>query len=233
MATFMRTVIVACLCFMWAVPTHAQESPRPFVSVALVLAVDVSVSIDTSEFVVQRSGYADAFRSEAVLAAIQASGGPVAVTLVQWSSKGEYKQTIGWHVIDSPASAEEFAMRIESMPRDFDGNTCIADAIAFSTQLALSAPFKALRKVIDISGDGRSDCDEGNALNKARHAATSKGITINGLAIQDPYSHYNLLEYYRESVIAGDRSFVLGADRKNTFSDALRQKLEMELVAQL
>lgn len=198
------------------------------VDLALVLAVDVSASVDTNRYNLQRDGLAAAFASEAVVEAI-ASGehGRIAVTLVEWSGPANQKQMIPWTLVDSPEAARAFGSAIAESPRAFADFTSIGGAIEFSVALFASSGFEPSRRVIDVSGDGSSN--SGTPVAAARAAALARGITINGLAILA--SEPRLDSYYEENVMGGDGAFVIVAQDFEAFSHAMLSKLVREIAA--
>ncbi len=202
---------------------------RP-VDVALVLALDSSSSVDYGEYALQARGLAQAFRDERVRAAID--GGAyraVAVAVVEWASAGAGNQAlnIDWHIIDSPQAADQFADELENMPRAFDaGGTSIHDGLLFAQAQFDSCPCAPLRRVVDVSGDGRENTR--NDVTAARDRLVAAGITINGLPIRNEYA--DLDQYYRQSVIGGADAFIVPALGYTDFARAITEKLERELL---
>jgi hypothetical protein len=195
------------------------------VSLQLVLAIDTSTSVGPAEFNLQKNGYAQAFQSAAVQSAIAATpGGSIAATFVQWSGGPQQVQSIGWTLINNAATANAFATSIASLARVFDGTTAIGSAIDFSAGL-FDTDFTSTRKVIDVSGDGRSN--SGTSVTAARDAAVARGITINGL----PIGGTSLVLYYEQNVIGGPGAFVEAAASFNDFADAIGRKLEKEIIS--
>ena len=127
----------------------------PAVNVELVIAVDVSYSMDMDELAIQREGYAQAIVSKDFLQALRAGpGSKVAVTYFEWSMSGDEKIIIPWRVIDGPESADAVAAEIMKTPVRRASSTSISGAISFALQLFEESPYRGLRRVIDISGDG-------------------------------------------------------------------------------
>ena len=154
----------------------------PSVNVELVIAVDVSYSMDMDELAVQREGYAQAFVSKDFLQALRAGpSSKVAVTYFEWSMSGDEKIILPWRVIDGPELADVVATEIMKTPVRRGSSTSISGAINFALQLFKENPYRGLRRVIDISGDGPNN--DGAPVTVARDAALQKGITINGLPI--------------------------------------------------
>jgi hypothetical protein len=206
--------------------------------VLLVLAADVSRSIDRAKFELQRQGYAAAIGSPQVLDAIRS--GPhrrIAVSYVEWSGFGAQKLVIDWTAIGDDAAAREFADRVLEAPRSFADRTSISGGIEFAMGLLEHAPFEAPRRTIDVSGDGTNN--SGRDVNLVRDEAVAKGVTINGLVILSdrPMSfnpeHTNppggLENYYRDNVIGGPGAFVTVAQDFNSFGNAILSKLIAEI----
>ncbi len=211
------------------------------VDVALLLAADVSRSIDDEEFALQRRGYAAAITNPDVLDAIRSGRhGAIVVSFVEWAGEGEEKTVVDWTLIGEAADARKFAAALADAPRSYVGRTAIGSAIDFSMGLFSESGFAADRYVIDVSGDGTSN--QGRSVTEARDAALSAGATINGLAIfnrlaaaQGGYLalHTNppggLTKYYRDNVIGGPGSFVVPIDDFNNFEEAMIRKLVAEV----
>lgn len=205
------------------------------VDVELVLAADVSGSMQLEELAIQRRGYAEAFRSRDVIEAIVHGGyGRVAVTYVEWAGKGAQSVIVPWTLIDSSEDAFALADRLlEDTPRNMR-RTSISDAIRFSASLFQDNDYRGIRRVIDISGDGPNN--HGGPVLRARNEALAAGITINGLPIMTmrsvPESVYdidNLGKYYSKCVIGGPRAFMIPVHGWDEFPDAIRRKLVLEL----
>lgn len=192
----------------------------------LILAVDVSGSVDENEFAIQMGGLADAFASESVGAAIAAVEGGVLATLTQWSGVSRQSQMIGWHRLTDATSAQEFAAAIRTTGRAWRNfSTAIGEAVAHAHAIGGEAPDACGRRVIDISGDGTSN--EGRAPEAASHSAASAGYTINALVIRgaDP----DPLEEYMTRVIAGPGAFVEVAEGFDDYPEAILRKLLREI----
>jgi hypothetical protein len=211
------------------------------VDVALVLAADVSRSINDEEFTLQRRGYAAAITSPRVLDAIRSGlHGAIAISFVEWAGEPEQRIVVDWAVIRGEADARKFADALLAAPRSFTGRTAIGSAIDFSASLLAESGFDAERHVVDVSGDGTSN--QGRAVTDARDAALRAGLVINGLAIFNKRAaetggylalHTNppggLAQYYRDNVIGGLGSFVLPIDDFNSFGEAMIHKLVAEI----
>jgi hypothetical protein len=196
------------------------------VDLELVLAVDVSGSVDSSEYALQKTGYVNAFNSAGIAAAI-ASGtiGKIAVTYVEWSGSSEQQTQVGWTLIDSAASAQAFATAINGVSRAFAGSTAPGSAINYSVPLFTNA-YDGTRQVIDVSGDGAQN-DGANTL-AARNAALAGDVdAINGLPILG--SEANLDTWYGANIVGGAGSFLEVAATFSDFSTAVDNKLVREI----
>jgi hypothetical protein len=216
--------LVALACLLGAAgPVRAETK----VDIALVLAVDVSLSIDAEEFALQRAGYAAAFRNPRVIEAITlGGGGSLAVTYIQWSGAREQQQIIGWRVIHDATSARAFADELAAAERLVaSGSTSLSGAITMAAELLRKSGFSANRRIIDISGDGSNN--SGRQPIYARDEAVAEGITINGLAIlkNEPL----LDDYYEKNVKGGPGAFVVTAEDFGDFAQAILGKLVREV----
>ncbi|MEC9368397.1 MAG: DUF1194 domain-containing protein [Pseudomonadota bacterium] len=193
----------------------------------LVIAVDVSGSIDSQTYALQMQGYASAFRDKDVQRAISALGpGGIAVALLQWGSTAEQDRTIAWSRVTDRTSAEALAAVIEHAPRRFSHTgTAIGAALAFAAGQFEAGGLRCGRRVIDISGDGRSNA--GPEPSGVRDAVVLAGITINGLPITD--IDRALDAYYADSVVGGEGAFVMIAENYADISVTIRKKLLREL----
>jgi Protein of unknown function (DUF1194) len=213
--------------FMSASAIAGAAAPATPVAVQLVLAVDVSGSVDQTRFELQRGGYEAAFRSPAVQRAIRSTAtGSIAVAMLQWTGPALHVVAVDWTVIDDAASAEGFADAIARAPRAlFGGGTSISGAIDFSLAMLARSPFPAQRRVIDVSGDGANN--RGRPAEDARDEAVEANVVINGLPILalEP----DLDVYYRQNVIGGPGAFVIAARSYEEFAQAIRSKLITEI----
>lgn len=210
----------------------ADEAKR--VDVELILAVDVSYSMDMDELALQREGYALAVTSKEFLQALKTGPtGKVAVTYFEWAAASDQKIVVPWRVIDGPESAGALAEEILKAPLRRASRTSISGAINFAMPLFETNDYQGLRRVIDISGDGPNN--NGEPVTVARDAALAKGVTINGLPIMSKETNYatmdieNLDIYYEDCVIGGAGSFVVPIKTKEKFKEAIRTKLVMEV----
>jgi len=192
------------------------------------LAVDCSSSVNSYEFELQMEGIAAAFEDPAVLTALdQAGGAGIAVSLLQWSSARAQTRAIGWTRIASRRDAYAFANLVRTTGRVVSGGaTALGNAIDAAVAWTDDNPFLGERRVVDVSGDGRSN--EGGSPAFARAAANRAGVTINGLAIlnEEP----RLARYYLAGVVGGPGAFLLTADDFDDFAVAMRRKLYFEIV---
>ena len=213
-------------------PASVTAQTMTEVDVALVLAVDISFSMDLEELALQRAGYVEALRSPAVHKAIaNGATGRIGITFFEWAGSDVQHHLIPWVVIDSPESAMAFADELEKQITRRGRRTSVAAAIDTSVKLLEEAPFRALRKVMDISGDGPNN--SGRPVTVARDEAVRKGISINGLPITVKRPGYldidDLDIYYEDCVIGGHGAFVISIKDKTQFAQAIRTKLIMEI----
>ncbi len=227
-----RTVLLSCV-ILFAPAARAAD-----VDLLLVLAADVSRSIDAAKFQLQRDGYTAAIANARVLDTIRAGrNGRIGLTFVEWSGVGAQRIVVDWMMVGDAASAKEFGDRLLESPRSFADRTSISGAIEFAMAQLARAPFNARRQTIDISGDGTNN--SGRDVTELRDEAVAKGITINGLAILSetplPWNpeHTNppggLDHYYRANVIGGPGAFVMVARNFESFGEAIINKLIAEV----
>jgi len=223
----LRSVVLTLICL--AFPAAAQRGSGEPVDLALVLAVDASGSVDQIRFELQKQGYVAAFRHPRVIGAI--TSGPtqsIAVIMMQWTGPALQVVAVPWTRISDAASANAFADKVAAAPRAlFGGGTSISGAIDASMGLLFDNPYRAARRVIDISGDGSNN--RGRAANAARDEAVAQGIGINGLPILALES--DLDRYYEQNVIGGPGAFVIAARDFETFGEAILKKLIAEIAA--
>jgi hypothetical protein len=221
--------LIASLSF--SVAASAQD--RPQVDVELVLAVDISYSMDYDELNLQREGYILAITSEQFLDAMRRGPlGKIAVTYVEWAGSGEQQVVVPWTIIEDPRSADEFAVQLKNAPLRRAYRTSISGALQFSAAL-FGSHYKGLRRVIDISGDGTNN--QGDLVEPTRDDVLRKGITINGLPVmlKTPYASMvdvtDLDMYYQDCVIGGPGAFLVPVRERHQFADAIRNKLLLEV----
>jgi hypothetical protein len=217
-------------------PTAAVAAEQ--VDLLLVLAADVSRSIDSAKFQLQREGYTAALSNPRVLDAIRSGRNRrIGVAFVEWSGFGNQKVVVDWTIIGTAEAAKSFGDRLLEAPRSFADRTSISGGIEFAmAQLAL-APYESPRRTVDVSGDGTNNA--GRDVTALRDEAVAKGITINGLPIlsETPMSwnpdHTNppggLEKYYRDNVIGGPSAFVMVAKNFNSFGEAIIDKMIAEV----
>jgi Protein of unknown function (DUF1194) len=213
---------------------RTEDRAAAVVDVELVLAVDVSYSMDMDELAVQREGYAQAIVSKEFLQALKSlPNGKISVTYFEWAASNDQKIIIPWRVIDGPETADAVADEILKTPIRRASRTSISGAINFAMPLFESNPYPGLRRVIDISGDGANN--NGPPVTPARDIALSKGITINGLPIMVKEPSYSTMDienldwYYEDCVIGGPGSFVVAIKDRDKFREAIRTKLVLEV----
>lgn len=213
---------------------RADAPPEP-VDVELILAVDVSRSIDAEENEAQMRGYAAAFRDPEVLRAIQGGGiGCIACTLFTWSDSDSQEDLVPWTRIGDEDSAERFAAAIDAAPRRTWSYTSISGAMEHAMRLYRRSRFEGTRRVLDISGDGMNN--SGRRLDGVRAGMLEEGIIMNGLAVLDraPGASMNgaaLEDYYRDEVIGGPGSFLVVAEGFDAFERAVRRKIAREVAS--
>src|SRR5213080_2219691 len=204
------------------------------VDAELVLAVDVSYSMDMDELALQREGYAQAIVSKEFLQALKSGpNGKVMVTYFEWAASTDQKIIIPWRLIDGPETADAVANEILKTPIRRASRTSISGAINFAMPLFDENPHRGLRRVIDISGDGPNN--NGSPVTLARDAAVEKGIVINGLPIMVKEPSYSTMDidnldlYYEDCVIGGPGAFVVSITDREKFKEAIRIKLVLEV----
>jgi hypothetical protein len=216
------------------IPARAKEP----VDLLLVLAADVSRSVDHAKFQLQREGYAAAISDKRVLDAVTSGRHRrIAVCFVEWSGVAAQQLVIDWTLISDEASARKFGDQLLELRRSFAERTSISGGIDFSMTQFERAPFEAPRRTIDISGDGTNN--SGREVTAARDAAVAQGVTINGLAILSDRpmawnpEHTNppggLVNYFRNNVIGGAGAFVIAAENFDSFGQAIIKKLIAEI----
>jgi hypothetical protein len=216
-------------------PRFADKSPTAIpVDVELVLAVDVSYSMDPEEQALQREGYIQALTSREFLRALrEGAHGKIAVTYFEWASEHDQKVIMPWRLIEGPESADAVAAEIAAAPYRRASRTSIAGALVFAKPLFDNSGYHGLRRVIDVSGDGTNN--SGPLIVPTREDVLAAGITINGLPIMlkrpNPGSMdiENLDIYYEDCVIGGPGAFVVPIHERKQFIEATRTKLVLEV----
>jgi hypothetical protein len=239
----MSAVLVAAALTSGDVRSLAAPAPRiaeqpadkeATVDVELILATDVSYSMDMDELAVQREGYAQAIVSKEFLQALKSlPHGKISITYFEWAASSDQKIIIPWRLIDGPETADAVSAEIMKTPVRRASRTSISGAIYFAMPLFDEDPYHGLRKVIDISGDGPNN--NGAPVIGARDEALSKGIIINGLPIMVKEPSYSTMDidnldwYYEDCVIGGPGSFVVSIKDRDKFKEAIRTKLLLEV----
>ena len=229
-----RFVVLIVALALLAPAARAAEK----VDLLLVLAADVSRSVDQEKFQLQRNGYAAAISSPRVLEAIRSGANSrIAVLFEEWSGNLSHQALIDWTIIDGAKSAQAFGDQLLELPRSFADRTSISGGIDFAMEQLARAPYEAKRRTIDVSGDGTNNAGRDVVL--ARDDAVAKGVTINGLVILSEHplawnpEHTNppggLASYYREHVVGGPGAFVMEAKDFNSFGQAIINKMVAEI----
>jgi hypothetical protein len=229
-----RLVGVAFIASVWSAPAVAQIDDFYDVDLELVLAVDVSRSMDMEELRVQREGYIQAFLHPDLIEAIRTGPfGRIAVTYFEWAGPGDRRLIVPWTLIESAEDGAVFAAHLERNPITRASGTSISGAILFAGGL-FGQTYNGLRQVVDISGDGPNNA--GTPVLDAREWLLERGVTINGLPIMlqrvyghGPYGIPDLDIYYEDCVIGGPGAFVVPVRTPEEFSEAIRRKLILEI----
>lgn len=226
-----RTALLGSLAAATAPSTARAQTP---VDLQLVLAVDVSRSIDEVEAELQRRGYIDALTNERVIDAIlSGENRRIAVCYTEWAGTHYQVVVLDWAVIDSPAAARRFADKLAEAPRQSQSWTAVGAALAHAGQRFDNSGFASKRRVIDVSGDGRTN--DGPPAELVRDRLIQQGIVVNGLPVMMNRTNFGrppdltLDRYYEENVIGGPGSFMIVADDFDHFGRAVRTKLVREI----
>lgn len=226
----MKHLGAVCFIFLAALMVPRAETRAAAVDLELVLAVDVSGSIDAREKAVQRDGYLAAIRSKEFAEAVRAGPiGKIKLAYVEWAGVGAQRAVVSWRLIDGPEAARAFANELagQTVSR-FQRGTSISSALQYSAGLFEG---NGTRRVIDISGDGPNNA--GGKVTEARDAAVAAGIVINGLPMLiNPAQNFPTLDrYFKDCVIGGEGAFALPVTSVADFGEAVRMKLLRELLA--
>ena len=234
------SILAACFAGVLSAAIGCGAARAEQVDLLLVLAADVSRSIDEDEFNLQRKGYAAAITDPEVLRAI--AGGRhhgIAVTFIEWSGAVDQKIVVDWTVVRDEEGAAGVAAKMLAEPRSFLGRTSISAAIDYAMERFATAPAEGEKRIIDISGDGTNNA--GREITAARDQAVAAGVTINGLAIINTqanpgYAFHTqppggLPKYFEENVIGGPGAFLFHVDNFASFADAITRKLVTEIAA--
>jgi len=218
---------------------RADNAPNAIpVDTELVLAVDVSYSMDPEEQELQREGYITGITSREFMQALRGGmHGKVAVTYFEWAGPGDHKIIVPWRLIDGPEAADAVANEIAGAPYRRASRTSISSALQFAKPLFDASGFHGIRRVIDVSGDGANN--SGPLVVPVRDEVLNAGITINGLPIilKRPNTFTmdidNLDVYYEDCVIGGPGAFMIPIQNRGQFKDATRTKLVLEIAGRM
>jgi hypothetical protein len=234
--------LCAVLCAAYALVAYAAPHARLAdlkpsaipVDVELVLAVDISYSMDPDEQALQREGYIQALTSREFLTAVREGGhGKIAVTYFEWAGPPTQKIIMPWRVIDGPESADAVAAEIARAPTSRASRTSISAALKFARSLFDNSGYRGVRRVIDVSGDGANN--SGPLVAPTRDEIVNEGITINGLPLVLKRLNYATMDieqldvYYEDCVIGGPGAFVIPIREREKFVEATRTKLILEI----
>ena len=204
------------------------------VDAEVVLAVDVSYSMDPEEQELQREGYMAALTSREFLQALrQGMHGRIALTYVEWAGMHHRQIIVPWRMIDGPESADGFAADIGRARYTRASRTSISGALLFSAPLFEGSGYRGIRRVIDVSGDGVNN--NGPLVTVTRDDVVAQGITINGLPILLKRPNASTMDidqldiYYEDCVIGGPGAFVIPIKERDQFKEAIRTKLVLEI----
>jgi len=234
-SNFIRATLTAASCCLsvLAISTSAHAASLVPVDLELSLLVDVSGSVNATEFDLQKQGYVNAFSNAGLFNDFISKGnlGKIAVNLIYWSGANQQQEVVGWSLIDSVATAQTFASNIGATTRVFNsGSTAIGSALNFAAPKFFNNNFDGARQVIDVSGDGATN--DGLDTETARNAALASGVdTINGIIIQ---GESGLQAFYQNKVIGGINAtgapaFVLTAQSFQDFGAAIDKKIKAEI----
>jgi len=214
----------------------AQSNGVTEVDVELVLAVDISFSMDPDEQELQREGYMHALTSTEFLRALRDGiHGKIALTYFEWANVNDRRVIVPWRLIDGPEAADAFVAEIARAPYRRASRTSVSGALEFGAQLFENSGFKGLRRVIDVSGDGVNN--NGPPVTIMRDEVLSKGIVINGLPIMIKQQFNSGMDiemldlYFEDCVVGGPGSFVIPIKERDKFKEATRTKLVQEIAA--
>ncbi len=234
----MRQAVTIVLAAAFACGQAAAQEPKDtFVDLELILAVDVSRSMNSRRLALQRQGYVAAFRDRRVSQAIESGPqGRIAVTYVEWSGADHQQVVLPWRVISSHDDAVEFARDLEGRTTTRTRRTSISAMLRKASEMFRKSQYEGLRRVVDVSGDGPNN--SGALVEPARDLLLRDGVVINGLPIMsDPADlpgYYDLADldlYYRDCVIGGPGSFYIPVTGMQNFAKAIRMKLILEIAA--
>jgi hypothetical protein len=220
----MKKIMVGLLVGLALLSFQQPASAVP-VGVELALLVDVSGSVDTTEYNLQKTGYVNAFQNALIQSYIANTPGGIAVTYIQWSQDNQQAQSVVWTQLTDAASANAFAAAINNTARAFSGNTAPGSAINYAVPLFNNNGFEGAKSVIDVSGDGSQNTGD-NTYNAAA-AALLAGIKVNGLAILG--SETGLDTWYLNNIVTPGSGFLTIANNFDAFSTAVQTKIYKEI----
>ncbi len=230
--------IIALLAFVPFLATvnapRSASTGKDAVDTEIIIAVDISYSMDADEQALQREGFADAIVSRSFLDAVRKGpNGRIAMTYFEWAGESEQRVIVPWQIINGPEAADAFVQELNRAPMRRASRTSISGALRFAAELFAQTPYKSLRRVIDVSGDGTNN--QGPLIEPTRDEVVARGITINGLPLmlKEPNTNFldipNLDHYYEDCVIGGPGAFVVPARGRAQFTEAIRKKLLLEI----
>jgi Protein of unknown function (DUF1194) len=218
---------VACIALSYGVGAAPQAAENREVDVELILAVDVSRSMDADELRLQREGYVTAFHDPGVVDAIRSGAiGKIAVMYFEWAGSPYQSVAVPWTVIGDREDADAFANELAARPILTEAGTSIRGCLHFAEQLFVVSGTIGLRRTIDVSGDGVNN--DGSPLATVRDRLIAEGITINGLPIELG-GRSEVTDYYEQSVVGGPGAFTIMVDDRSKFAEAIRRKLILEI----
>ena len=231
----LAAIVVAAAAYAAPNPRLADKRPSAVpVDVELVIAVDVSYSMDPDELALQREGYVLALTSREFLRALrEGANGKIAVTYFEWAGQHHQQIVMPWRLIDGPEAADAVAAEIARAPYRRASRTSISGALGFAKPLFDNSGYRGLRRVIDVSGDGANN--DGPLVVPTRDDVLAAGITINGLPIMLKRSNRGMMDiedldiYYEDCVIGGPGAFVVPIREREKFIEATRTKLVLEI----
>ncbi len=218
--------LLSVVAVIWFISETKAKPGKTQVDLALILAVDVSASVDEVEYHLQNQGLARAITSrEAITLIQQCHFGRIAIMVVQWSSRQSQSVVVPWTIVSDEATAYPVARAISAAPRQSAGATSISALIDFGMFQFFRAPITAPRHVIDISTDGVNN--DGERPRFPRGRAIAVGVTINGLTILNDVNNLDI--YFRQYIAAGPNNFVMKADDYEAYRTAIKRKLLREI----
>lgn len=222
-------IIVATAIAGMVAYTGTQAQLPDYVDTALVVSVDVSNSVDAQRYKLQMEGIAQALEDPAVQKAIlNGPNASILFSMVTWADKP--RQVIGWERISSAAEAAAVAAKVRALPRQTGEFTCLSAMLrTVSDKVVSQIPAKPFRTIVDVSGDGRENCNPQEPSTRVRDELAASGVTVNGLPILEGDEGETLEPWYRENVMGGPGAFVLPADGFEDFGRAIRQKFIIEI----